>query len=355
MVRPKAKIDAQQPSAPLFWGIDIGGTNIKLGLVDNEGHTVAFDSISTEEPQGPQSAVDRSAEIVQRLERDLGLSAAEIPRIGLGTPGSMDLRSGRLVEPPNLPHWWDFGIRDAYAAALGRPVSFINDANAAAFGEYWLGIGSDYASMVMLTLGTGVGGGIIVEGELINGFNSFGSECGHILVDSSPSAALCVWGGGRGQLEAYASASGLVQRALERLNDGAGSLLHDRLGEDDAELTAKQIYEAAEEDDAFALEMIDETARWLGIGITTLVHTIDPGLVVLGGAMDFGGPDSAVGRRFLNAILAEFESRTFGNVFAGTKIEFAKLRGDAGYLGAAGYARKEHHSHSRSKDRAALS
>lgn len=357
MVRPKTQMNAEHARNPLFWGVDIGGTNIKLGLVDDEGRTVAFDSLPTEEPQGPQSAVDRSATIIRRVERELKLSASEIPRIGLGTPGSMDLPSGRLVEPPNLPHWWDFGIRDAFAAAVDRPVSYINDANAAAFGEFWLGVGSEHRSMIFLTLGTGVGGGIIVEGELINGVNSFGSECGHILVDSSPQAAICAWGGGRGQLEAYASASGLVQRTLERLQERGSetqSLLHDRLARESV-ITAKRIYEAAEEEDSLALEMIDETARWLGIGVTTLVHTIDPGLVVLGGAMDFGGPDSAVGRRFLKAITAEFQSRTFGNVFAGTKIEFAKLRGDAGYLGAAGYARKEYHSDSRSKDRPASS
>lgn len=348
MVRPQAKIDAKQATPPLYWGVDIGGTNIKLGLVDDAGRTMVFESIPTDESLGPQSAVDRSAAVMLRVEQELGLTFAEVPRIGLGTPGSMDLPSGRLVEPPNLPHWWDFPIRDAYAAALDRPVSFLNDANAAAFGEFWLGIGSDDASMILLTLGTGVGGGIIVEGELINGVNSFGSECGHILVDSSPSAALCVWGGGRGQLEAYASASALVQRTLERLRGGAASVLQGHLDGENTELTAKQIYEAAEEDDALALAMVDETARWLGIGVTTLVHTIDPGLVVFGGAMDFGGRDSAVGRRFLKGISDEFQSRTFGNVFAGTKIEFAKLRSDAGYLGAAGYARKEHHSISRS-------
>jgi glucokinase len=195
--------------------------------------------------------------------------------------------------------------------------------------------------MILLTLGTGVGGGIIVEGELINGTNSFGSECGHILVDPSPDAALCAWGGGRGQLEAYASASGLVQRTHERLAAGAASVLREQAAADG--LTAKMIYQAAaEHEDRLAFDMIDETARWLGIGITTLVHTIDPGLVVLGGAMDFGGPESPVGRRFLQAISAEFESRTFGNVFAGTRLAFAKLRSDAGYLGVAGYARKEY-------------
>jgi len=333
-----------EATEPFFWGIDIGGTNIKIGLVDDQGETLAFEQTATEESQGPQSAVDRAAQLILQSERRLGLSATKVPRIGLGTPGSMDLPSGMLVEPPNLPNWWQFPIRDAMAQALDRPVSFINDANAAAYGEYWLGTGREHDSMILLTLGTGVGGGIIVNGELINGVNSFGSECGHILVNSAADAELCVWGGGRGQLEAYASASAVVQRTRRRLTDGADSQLSGLLGGGNTELTAKKVYQAAEAGDKLAHQIIDETARWLGIGVTSLVHTIDPGLVVLGGAMDFGGNQSPVGRRFIDGVRAEFQSRTFQNVYQGTRLEFASLARAAGYLGAAGYARKHFHS-----------
>lgn len=333
-----------EATEPFFWGIDIGGTNIKIGLVDDQGETLAFEQTATEESQGPQAAVDRAAQLILQSERRLGLSAAQVPRIGLGTPGSMDLPSGMLVEPPNLPNWWQFPIRDAMAQALDRPVSFINDANAAAYGEYWLGTGREHDSMILLTLGTGVGGGIIVNGELINGVNSFGSECGHILVNSAADAELCVWGGGRGQLEAYASASAVVQRTRRRLTDGADSQLSGLLGGGNTELTAKKVYQAAEAGDKLANQIIDETASWLGIGVTSLVHTIDPGLVVLGGAMDFGGNQSPVGRRFIDGVRAEFQSRTFQNVYHGTRLEFASLAGAAGYLGAAGYARKHFHS-----------
>ncbi|QDS92398.1 Glucokinase [Roseimaritima multifibrata] len=330
-----------EASFPLFWGIDIGGTNIKVGLVDSTGQTLAYEIIPTEESKGAQAAVNRTAAQVTAIENRLGLQREQIPRIGLGAPGSMDLPAGMLIEPPNLPNWWQFPIRDSIAKALGRPVSFLNDANAAAYGEFWLGAGREHSSMILLTLGTGVGGGIIVNDELINGVNSFGSECGHVIVNSASDAQLCVWGGGRGQLEAYASASAVVQRTRQRLTDGASSQLKGLLGGGDQELTAKKVYEAAIAGDTVANEIIDETARWLGIGVTILVHTIDPGLVVLGGAMDFGGADSPVGQRFLQKIKDEFEERTFANVFAGTKLEFATLTSNAGYLGAAGYARKE--------------
>ncbi len=333
-------IDLSLAEPPFYWGVDIGGTGIKIGLVDSLGRTLAFETIPTRESEGPDSAMQRIAEMIRGQEQRLGI-AERVDRIGLGAPGPMDLPRGYLVAPPQLPSWWDFPIRDRISGLLDRPVSFLNDANAAAYGEFWLGSGCDADSMVLLTLGTGVGGGIVVDGELVNGVNSFGSECGHIIVDPSPTAQLCAWGGGRGQLEAYASASGVVQRTHQRLTEGAASSLSGLLGGSNRELTAKKVYEAAVEGDTLALEMVDETARWLGLGITTLVHTLDPGLIVLGGAMNFGGPDSPIGDRFLRGISDEFRDRTFDNVYQGTTIRFASLGADAGYLGVAGFARKE--------------
>ncbi len=327
-------------TAPFYWGIDIGGTGIKIGLVDDVGNTLAYQRLPTREPEGPTAAMQRVAAVIHDIEEQLAVSG-EIRRVGLGAPGPMDLPRGYLVAPPQLPSWWDFPIRETVAKLLERPVSFLNDANAAAYGEFWLGSGREDPSMVLLTLGTGVGGGIIVEGELVNGVNSFGSECGHIIVDSSPTAQLCVWGGGRGQLEAYASASAVVQRTRARLTEGAVSSLQGLLGGGDSELTAKKVYEAALAGDDLAMEIVDETGRWLGIGITSLIHTLDPGSVVLGGAMNFGGPDCPIGQRFLDKASSEFRQRTFENVFRGTSIKFAALGGDAGYLGVAGYARKE--------------
>ncbi len=276
-------------------GVDVGGTNIKIGLVDDVGQTLAFESIATNEPAGPQQAIDRVATTCAALSLRVGLDFGEIARIGLGTPGTMCLRRGILLEPPNLPQWYHFPIRKALQEATQHPISFINDANAAAYGEFWVGTGAKDNSLALLTLGTGVGGGLIYEGQLINGVNSSGSELGHIIVDSRPEARLCVWGGGRGELEAYASASAVAAIALERLQAGAESSLADdyQRGE---KISAKKIYQAAKSGDAFSLKLIDETAYYLGIGIASAVYAIDPGLVVLGGAMNFGGRNSPIGQ-----------------------------------------------------------
>ncbi|WP_246112953.1 ROK family protein [Allorhodopirellula solitaria] len=327
---------------PYYWGIDIGGTSIKCGLVDHDGNTVAFEQVPTKESAGPEAAVKRLTEVINETETKTA-TAGQVKRIGMGAPGPMDLPRGLLVAPPQLPSWWDFPIVQKLSEATGRGVSFLNDANAAAYGEFWLGSGAKQNSMILLTLGTGVGGGIIIENELVNGVNSFGSECGHILVDTADDAMLCEWGGGRGQLEAYASATGVSAIARKKLAETPDSLLHRYVGPeaDDEGLTSKRVHDAAVEDDALALAIIDETARWLGIAVTTLVHTVDPGNVVLGGAMDFGGAKCSVGKRFLDGIRTEFRQRTFDNVAAGTQINFATLGSAAGYLGAAGYAQKE--------------
>ena len=334
-----------EATRPFFLGVDVGGTNIKIGLLDDLGRTLGYQQIETLEPQGPDQAVARTVQTFHQICAEIGINQSEVQRVGLGVPGTMDLPSGMFLQPMNLPNWWEYPVRDRLSEAIELPVSFVNDANAAAFGEFWIGTGEKHQSLILLTLGTGVGGGIIVDGHLINGVNSFGSECGHVIVDSRPDARLCTWGGGRGQLEAYASASAVAQRAEEGLRQGRTSSLA-RLLMNGKAITAKRVNDAAEQGDAFALEIIDEAAMYLGIGITNLVHTIDPGIVVLGGAMNFGGAKSSVGQRFIDRIRHEFAERTFPNVLKGTVIEFASLGADAGYIGAAGYARNDYNKNS---------
>ncbi len=333
----KPILPASQAVHPFYLGIDVGGTGMKIGVVDDEGKSLGFTSIPTEEPRGPADAMARVSASASSLLASIGLSTKDIVRVGLGTPGSQDIPKGLLIEPPNHPHWHHFPIVKCLEDTIKIPVSFANDANAAAFGEFWVGTGRVYSSMVLLTLGTGVGGGIIIDNQLVVGRNSFGGECGHMIIDPRPNARLCVWGGGRGHLEAYASASAVVQRAKEELAAGAISSLQKEVDT----LTTKRIYEAAVTGDAFSLKIIDETADYLALGIATIVHTLDPGLIVLGGAMNFGGMQSPVGKRFLSRIEETFQDRSFEYVANGTKIEFASLGGDAGYLGAAGIARME--------------
>ena len=339
MTEAVSRVTPEQAQLPLFVGVDVGGTNIKIGCVDDLGRTLAFTKTPTQEERGPQDAVERIATAVSSMLSDVSLTTNQIAAIGLGTPGSMDIPAGVIIEPPNMPHWRDFPIRDSLSQLCGRPVAFANDANAAAYGEYWIGSGRHFASMVMLTLGTGVGGGIIIDGKSIDGEHSFGSECGHIIIDSRDDARLCVWGGGQGQLEAYASAPAVVARTEEALAAGVSSSLRARM-DAGAALTPLMLAEEAEAGDELAREIILETAEFLSIGVITLVHTIDPGAVILGGAMNFGGRQTEVGRMFLEKVRESFRSRAYNVVVDRTVIDYARLGGDAGYIGAAGIARE---------------
>jgi len=331
-----AVADAQMP---LFVGIDVGGTNIKLGLVDDAGRTVGYHSIPTDVERGPASAVERMAAGVEQLLEQAGATKDQVAHLGIATP-TADIHSGKVDEPGNLPGWWHFPIRDAMRDACGWPVRFANDANAAAYGEFWSGAGSGYHSMVMLTLGTGLGGGIIVGDQLIEGTHSMGGECGHILVDTSGDGRLDSFGNS-GSLEAYCGAYGIVGRTNDALDAGRESALA-AIRDAGREITPLEIAKAAEAGDALAHEIVMGTATYLAYGIVTCVHMIDPDSIVIGGGVNFGGPGHPLGEAFLQRIRDEARPRLLSAVRDALHIDFATLGGDAGYIGTAGLARLEH-------------
>lgn len=322
--------------SPLYLGVDVGGTNIKFGVVDDDGQSLVESSIPTHQDRGGADAVARMAAEIDDLLQRAEVSREQVRALGLATPGTMNLKTGMLLSPPNLPAWSNFPIRDDLAAATRLPVHFANDATAAGFGEYWVGSGSQYPSMVLLTLGTGIGAGIILDGQTIDGEHSHGSECGHNLIDIAEDARICSCGQ-PGHLEAYASAKALIRRAKEQLQETESSI-HQRLTQGD-ELTPLLIAEEAEAGDATARVLVMEVAHYLAIGIVSLAHTLDPAAIILGGAMTFGAGQSELGQAFLAAIKSGFTRRTFPVLAEKIIIDFAALGGDAGYIGAAGMAR----------------
>lgn len=340
MSTPRRFLPLKEAQPPFFAGIDLGGTNIKAGVVDDLGRPLSWHSVETNAQLGPQEGARRMGQAALAAIEQAGLEVDQVARVGLGTPGTMDIPAGMLLDPPNLPGWTNFPVRDEVSRHCGRPVTFANDAGAAAYGEFWVGIGRDMPSMVLFTLGTGIGCGIIVGDLSIDGEHSHGAECGHLIIDYHDDARMCNCGQ-RGHLEAYASAVSLVKRAHEALAGGRKSSLKMRL-ETENELTPLVIAEEADQGDAFALELVLDTAAFLGIGIVSVLHTIDPAGVVLGGAMTFGGGNAPLGRQFLDRVRQEVKRRAFPVLAERTSIEFASLGGDAGYIGAAGLARLEH-------------
>jgi len=340
MSHTRQLISKDQARAPFFVGLDLGGTNIKVGCVDDLGQTLSYHTLRTEVERGPDDAARRMGESIHQAIREAGLAADDVARVGLGSPGTMDIPAGRLVDPANLPGWQNYPLRDRVRDACALPVSFANDARAAAYGEMWLGSGRGYKSLILLTLGTGIGCGIIVVEVILDGAHSHGGEFGHSIIDFAEDARVC---GCKktGHFEAYASATAVALRTQEALDAGRASSISRRLtqGQD---LEAKIVAEEAATGDPLALEIILDTARYLGIGIVNLMHTIDPEVILLGGAMTFGGKAAPLGRRFLKRVQEEIHRRAYKFLAQRTVIDFATLGGDAGYIGAAGIARMEY-------------
>lgn len=319
----------------LFVGVDVGGTNVKLGVVDDRGHVVANTSFPTEQEKGPRYALDLACTHARQLLEQQGLDYAHVRWFGLGTPGPMDIPAGRILNPSNLPGWREFPVRQTLSEIADRPVTFANDAAAAAFGEYWIGGGAGSSSLVLFTLGTGVGGGIIVDDVSIDGAHSHGAEIGHVCIENGADARVCSCGM-LGHLEAYASATAVVARTEDYLASGRESSLQGH-----PSLTPLVIADAASSGDSLADEIVMETAEYLADGIALLAHVIDPGVVLIGGAMNFGGLKTELGRRFLDRMQCRVRENTFAVVAQNLVIEFAQLGSGAGFVGAAGLARRD--------------
>ena len=340
MSSDRTLLPLSQATRPFYAGIDLGGTNIKAALLDDLGRIVAFHTEPTHAARGPEDAAARMGRAVHTLAGRAGIATTDVARVGLGSPGPLDIPAGTIVRAGNLPGWDDFPLRDRVAAHTGRDVTFANDANAAGYGEYWVGSARGSSSLVLLTLGTGVGGGIIIGDVNVEGAHSHGSECGHIIVDPAPTARVCPCGQ-PGHLEAYTSATSLKALAAEALAAGGTGSLAAAVAAGEV-LTPVVIAREAGAGDALAMGVLMEAARWLGIGIVTFMHTIDPEAVVIGGAMTFGREEHPVGRAFLERVREEVCRRTFPVLARRTSIRYASLGGDAGSIGAAGLARLDH-------------
>ena len=339
----------EEAVAPFYVGIDVGGTSAKIGLVDDFGNPIDTGEVDADgvprsivaiktEPR-PHIAVELFAEAISTLLKRLQIDKSRCGGIGMGLPCTMDKATRKLRRPPNLPTWADFPICDELSRTMGLPVLFCNDANAAAYGEYWVGSASGQSSLALLTLGTGIGAGIIIEGKSVDGAIGYGGECGHIVIDFAEDALLCGCGH-RGHLEAYCSATGVARRTLNLTMRRESSIRQKITPETRLADIPKIVYFEAEGGDELALEIVFDTAKYLALGIVSLLHTIDAACILLGGAMTFGGKKSPLGQRFLTQITHEVKTRTFPAIAENVLIDFAILGSDAGYIGAAGLVRE---------------
>jgi glucokinase len=315
----------------LFVGLDVGGSTMKGGVVDETGKVHSAVHLPTEAHRGQEFGLERMCETIRLSVSAAGLRMSQINAIGVATPGTMDIPGGIILDPPNLKPWKNVPVRKHIQGTFGIPTAFQNDANAAALGEYWVGAGKGSHSMVLFTLGTGVGGGIVIGDMVLEGEHSHGAELGHMKIEmTNPRQCGC---GRWGCLEAYASATGVVKRAIEALlnADWKSSLAAYR--QKPQALSAREIFDAAALGDDVAEKIVKDTAFYLAVGTTNVLHCIDPNMVVFGGGM------IAAGDRFLQRIRNYVMELAFPVPAERTELRYATLGSDAGFIGAAASAR----------------
>jgi glucokinase len=243
-------------------GVDLGGTNIVVGVLPMDGGTgevLGLRTVATEAQRGAKFVVDRIVGLIQEVRDEVlsmhGGEASDVAGIGIGSPGPLDRRTGTVINTPNLG-WRNFPLRDLIANAVGLPATLDNDANCATYGEWWLGAGRNVDTLVGLTLGTGIGGGIVLNGEIFHGVSDVAGEIGHMTIDSTGRRCKC---GNYGCLEAYASGPAIALRAVEGIETGAESLLPALVDGRLEEITAATVYEAVILGDPYANEVMRDT------------------------------------------------------------------------------------------------
>lgn len=320
-----------QGSGEWIVGVDIGGTNLVVGLVPAEGgEPVGVRTRPTEPHRGGHFVVDRISKMVdaaiEALRDETGCGRDCILGVGIGSPGPLDRESGVVIETPNLG-WENFPLRELIRRSVRLPAWLDNDANCAAYGEWWQGAGKGTRSLIAITIGTGIGGGVVLDGELYHGVSDAAGEIGHMTIQFNGRKCAC---GNYGCLEAYASGPNIAARAIEGIEAGAESALVDLVDGDLGRITAAIVYDGAVAGDAYANEVIAETAKVLGAGVANLINVFNPEAIVVTGGV------TRAGERLFSPLRAAVRQRAFRSSVEVCQILPAALPELAGMVGAAG-------------------
>ena len=303
-------------------GVDLGGTNIKAGAVSADGKVLYRCRRSTDAFAGPDAVADRIADAARECADSVYEGVGRASGVGIGSPGLIDSRAGDVALATNFAGFTDLPLCRMVEERAGMPCSLENDANAAALGEQWVGAGGGTSSLVMLTLGTGIGGGVVLDGKVWSGFGGVAGEIGHMCIDPDGPPCSC---GKRGCIEAFASATGIVRRMKEAIAEGRATGL---AGLGDA-LTSRDIYEAARAGDEAARKNMAMTGRYLGMAISNLMHILNPEVIVMSGGV------TGAGEVLMGPIREEVDRRAMDASRENVRVCFAQLGDDAGLIGAA--------------------
>ncbi|NSL50342.1 ROK family glucokinase [Calidifontibacillus erzurumensis] len=316
---------------PLLVGVDVGGTTVKLAFVSDGGEILHKWSIATDKSNSGKNIItDIASSILNRLDQ-YKQDISSIKGVGVGAPAFLDMETGFVHEAVNLG-WKNINLKKELEHKLNLPVVIDNDANTAALGEMWKGAGVQSQNLLCITIGTGIGGGIIINGEIVHGINGMAGEIGHFTV-LPENGALCNCGK-KGCLETISSATGMVRLAREEIAHHPDSLLATQYNKTNL-LSAKMIIEAARKNDDFALEIVDKASFYLGLAIANIAITINPEKIVIGGGV------SKAGSLLLKKVSKYFKQFALPRVYEGAHLALATLGNDAGVIGAAWLAKNK--------------
>jgi glucokinase len=307
-------------------GIDLGGTNVKVAVVTRDGVVIAKEKVKTHAKRGLDHVIQTMADAALGLLAKSGIDKSAILAAGIGAPGPMNWQTGIVYAPPNLPGWKDVPLAQLMQDRLGIRSFVDNDANCACYGEFWRGAGRDVQHMCLMTLGTGVGGGIVIWGRLLRGLDGTAGEIGHMTVEHNGRPCGC---GSHGCLEAYASATGLVRTAMEGLDNGVETALRGFLPDD---VTSRTIAELARDGDLFCTSVVQETGRWLGVAAADLINLLNPEMIAFAGGL------ADAGDILFDPIRGTAKAMAFEVPARRARIVRAELGTNAGVIGAAGCA-----------------
>ena len=303
-------------------GVDLGGTNLRSAILTENGDILDKRKRATLASEGHQKVIQRLIDDITALQAGAQARGIHIAAVGVGAPGVIHSDTGVVIKSPNFPDWNEVPLKKKLEQGIGIPVFVENDANAAAFGEHRRGAGKDAGSLIFITLGTGVGGGIILNGGIWHGADGMAGEIGHMTI--LPDGRICGCGN-HGCLEMYASSRGIIMSYSE-------ALVREGVVGPPGEITSEMIYDAAENGDQRAVAVMEQMGRSLGIGIANLINIFNPEMVVIGGGVREAWP------LFIQAAKREILQRAFAFPAERTKLVPSVLGDDAGMVGAAAVA-----------------
>lgn len=312
--------------------VDLGGTKTIAAIVSNQGRILAKEYCLTPANEGPQSVINRILSAIDHLLSAKSMDTSQLNSISLAAPGAIDLDKGIVTLSPNLPDWHDIPLRDIVKEKYRVRTFLLNDASAATLGEHRFGAGKGIKNLIYLTVSTGIGGGIIIDGELYSGACGSAGEIGHMTIDVNGPRCSC---GNIGCLEMLASGTAVAREAIKRISQGEKSSLTEIVSGNIESITAEKVDIAAKDGDSMAKEVISQAATYLGVGMVNLVNIFNPEMIIVGGGM------AKMGDRLLNPARQVVMERAFPLLAQAVCIVPAQLGEDVGVLGAAVFARQQ--------------